>query len=187
MSIDLGVHLFHGGEVRQIPLVELHDERDLLEADPHLAQVVLEVLVALGVRLEHLPLGVGDEDDAVRTLEHQLAGRVVGDLAGDGVELQPGLHAADLAELDRQEIEEEGPVGLGGERQHLSFLDAVGQGVVDVLEVGGLAAEAGAVVDDLRRQLAGRVIEEDHPISQGDGNITSAPGRVNARPAGGGS
>ena len=71
---------------------------------------------------------------------------------------------ADRAELDGQEVEEERAVGLGGQREHLALvLD--GQLLVDPLQVGRLPAQAGAVVDDLGRQLLGRVVEEDHALS----------------------
>src|SRR6185436_4637974 len=89
------------------------------------------------------------------------ARRVVEDLPGDGVELDAGGEAGDGADVDGQEVEEQGAVGLGLQRHHLAA--GVFRGArVDVLEVGGLAAEAGAVVHDLGSHLHGAVIEEDH-------------------------
>jgi hypothetical protein len=62
---------------------------------------------------------------------------------------------------ERQEVEEECPLGLRGQRDHLAFGLGVGL-VVDVLQIGSLPAEAGPVVDDLAVDLAGRVVDETH-------------------------
>ena len=126
MPVDLGVHFLDRGKMRQVPLVELHDQRDLLDPQPHLAQVVLKILVALDVRLEHLALRVRHEHHAVRPLQHELARRVVKHLTRDRVELDTRLHAADFAQLERQEIEEQRAIRLGRERKHLPLLDVVG-------------------------------------------------------------
>jgi hypothetical protein len=147
--------------VREVAFVELEDERELFDHEPDLGEVFLQVLEALDVRVEHRQLRVGDEDDAVDAFQHQLARRVVEDLAGDRVELEARLEAADDADVDRQEIEEEGAVGLGLEADH--FAAALRRSLrVDVVEIGRLPAEARTVVDDLRGHLHRRVIEEDH-------------------------
>ena len=73
----------------------------LVEVDADLRQVLAQVLEALDVRVEHRHLRVGDEHDPVDALEHELARGVVEDLAGDGVELEAGLEAADHADVDR--------------------------------------------------------------------------------------
>ena len=157
-------------DVRQVALVELQDQRDFVEVEADLGEVLAQVLEALDVRVEHRLLRVGDEDDAVDALEHELAGGVVEDLAGDGVELQAGLESADDADVDRQEVEEERAVGLRLEADHLAAALRRGLGV-DVVEIGGLPAEARTVVNDLRGHLHRRVIEEDHsdraPIERG--------------------
>ena len=125
------------------------------------SQVLLQVGQRVQVRVQRRLLAVGHEHDAVGALQHQLPGRVVEDLAGDGVELDARLHAPDGAEVDGQEVEEQGAVGLRGQGQHLSLvLDR--RLLVDPLEVRGLPAQAGAVIDDLGRQLLRGVVEEDH-------------------------
>jgi hypothetical protein len=80
-----------------------------------------------------------DEHHAVDALEHQLPGGVVEHLAGHRVELDAGLEAGDRADVDRQEVEEEGTVGLGFERNHLTARVVRGVGI-DVMQVRGLAA-----------------------------------------------
>ena len=152
-----------GSAFGQVALVVLEDHRDLVGVDLVGLEVLPHVLVALEVGVEHRLLRVAHEADRVRALQHHAAGGVVEDLPGDGVELDAGLHPADRADLDGQEVEEEGAVRLGGEREHLALvLD--GQLLVDPLQVGGLAAEPRAVVDDLGRELLRRVVEEDHAV-----------------------
>ena len=119
---------------------------------------------ALDVRVEHGRLRVGHEDDPVDALEHELARRVVEDLAGDRVELQARLEAADHADVDRQKVKEKRPVGLRLQADHLAAALRRGLGV-DVVEIGGLPAEARTVVHDLRGHLHRRVVEEDHRLS----------------------
>ena len=84
-----------------------------------LEQVALQVLQALEVLVELSRLAVGHEHDAVRPLEHEAPRGVVVHLARDGVELEPGAEARNLAQVDGQEVEEERAVGLGCERHHL--------------------------------------------------------------------
>src|ERR1019366_8963703 len=82
----------------------------------------------------------------------ELTARVVEDLPGHGVEVEARLEPAHGAEVERQEIEEERAVGLGGERDELALGGRV-RPVVDVLEVRRLSAEAGTVVNDLAVDL----------------------------------
>src|SRR5690606_22817686 len=79
----------------------------------------------------------------------------------DGVEVEPGAEAADGAEVHGEEVEEERALGLGGGRDQLP-LRGGGDLLVDVLEVGRLAAQARAVVDDLAVDLARRVVDQRH-------------------------
>src|SRR5439155_26824657 len=87
--------------------------------------------------------------------------RVVEDLPRNGVEVEPGTEPPELSQLERQEIEEERPVDLGRERNHLAprFLR---NARVNVLKVGCLAAKAGAVIDDLAVDFARRVVDQRH-------------------------
>ena len=134
---------------------------DLLQIRALIPQVDDEVLEAFLVAFQGRSLGIRHKDHRIGSAQHQLAGGIVEDLARHRIELDAGLHAPDGAQFDGQEIEEEGAVRLGGQGQHLAAPIA-GQRVVDMLEVGRLAAEARAVVDDLGRQLLGRSIEKHH-------------------------
>jgi hypothetical protein len=153
----------HG--VVQVALVVLQHDRDLGGVHAVRREVVLEVLEGVQVGVEHLPLAVRHEHDAVRALEHEPAGLVVKDLAGHGVELDLRLHPLDLAQIHGEEVEEERPVSLGGEGEHLVALHALGEVVVHVLQVRGLPAQPRSVVDHLGRELALRVVEDDHLLS----------------------
>jgi hypothetical protein len=56
--------------------------------------------------------------------------------------VEPGLEAADRAEVHGQEVEEEGALGLGGERDELAACVG-GDLAVDVLEVRRLPPSPG--------------------------------------------
>ena len=133
-----------------------------------LRQVDAQVLQGLHVRLEHRALRVGHEDHSVDALEHELAGRVVEDLARNRVELDAGLEAGDRADFERQQVEEERAVGLGLERDHLAA-GVARRVVVDELEIRRLAAQTRAVVDDLHRHLHRAVVEGGHGGSRAPG------------------
>ena len=163
-GLSSAAQLLDRGDVGQVALVVLDHVGDLVEVVALLRQVDAQVLDRLEVGLHALDLRVGHEDHAVDALQDQLAGGVVEDLAGHRVEVEAGLEAADLAERERQEVEEERALGLGGEGDHLPLRLRVGLGV-DVLEVGRLPAQAGAVVDDLAVDLARAVVDEAHVYS----------------------
>src|SRR5579862_3796452 len=75
--------------------------------------------------------------------------------------MEPRAESADGAEIDRKKIEEERALGFGGERDQLA-LRRRSHFLVNVFEVGRLAAETGTVVDDLAVDLAGRVVDQGH-------------------------
>jgi hypothetical protein len=165
--------------VGQVALVVLQHHRDLVGVDLVDLEVLLQVRQAVEVGVDHRLLAVGDEHDAVRPLQDHPAGGVVEDLPGNRVELDARLHAPDGAELDGQEVEEEGPVGLGGQGEHLSLV-ADRQLLVDPLQVRRLAAQPRPVIDDLRRELFRRIVEQDHGFG-GVGILSAIPGRSNPR------
>ena len=78
--------------------------------------------------------------------------------------METRLEAANLAQGQGQEVEEERPLRLRGKRNHL----ALGLRVrlsVNVMEVRRLAAETGAVVDELYVYFAGGVIYKGHLLT----------------------
>ena len=145
----------------QVLLVVLEHDRQLADVHALRQQIVLQVLQALEVVVEPAGLAVGHEHDAVGALEHELPGGVVVALARHGVELELGGEAGDGAQLERQEIEEQGAIGLGGERDHAPAA-ALRHPAVDVLQVGRLAGPARSVVDDLAGDLARREVDQGH-------------------------
>src|SRR5690349_10776394 len=119
MRIQFLLEFGHGDDAREIALVVLHDERDLVDREPVLGQVVVHVHEALDVRLVAVDLRIGHEDDAVDPLQDELPARVVVDLTRHRIEVEAGAEAPDLAQLEREEVEEEGAVHLGREGDHL--------------------------------------------------------------------
>ena len=154
-------HLVQTRDIRQVSLVRLIDDRDPVGIETVESKVRSKVLETLLVRCPHRLLRVRDEDDAVGATQHELAGGVVEDLSGYGVELDPHLLSADGAELHRHEVEEQRPVRLGRHRDHLALVPDLRVGI-DVLEVRGLAAQPGTVVDELRGDLVRRLVDQYH-------------------------
>src|SRR3954464_2539469 len=162
--IERGLQIVDRRGTRQVALVVLDDERHLGEVVTVLRHVVVEVLHRLEVRFHALGLGVADEDDAVDVLQYQLAAGVVIHLAGNRVQMEPCLEAANRAKIDGQEIEEESALGLGSERYELSSRLRLHL-AVDVLEIRRLAAEPGTIVNDLTIDLARGVVDHRHGLA----------------------
>src|SRR5262249_35884086 len=161
LDVQLAVHLVHRKGGRQVALVELKDVGDLRDVVAVLSQVLVEVPDRFGVRLHPRFLRVGDEDAPVHPAEDELARRVVENLARHGVEVEPDLEAADVAEVEGQEVEEKGPIGVGRERDEPPLGRGVGP-VINVLEVRRFSAQSRPVVDDLAIDLADGVVDEGH-------------------------
>src|SRR5206468_3135783 len=93
--------------------------------------------------------------------QDELAASVIKNLARNGVEVETRLESAHRADIKRQEIKKQRALGLGGERDHLAAL--AGRGfIVDVLQVGGFAAQARAVIHDFAVDFAGGKVDEAH-------------------------
>src|SRR5208282_4537292 len=120
----------------------------LLQLHQHLARDFLE-------RLEH---------DAVHSAQDQLAAGVIKDLSRDRVQVNARLEASHRTQIQRQEIEEQGSIGLRGQRDHLALL-LFGCFLEDELQVRRLAAQPGAVVDDLAVDLARCEVDETQKVS----------------------
>jgi hypothetical protein len=74
------------------------------------------------------------------------------------------LHAADGAEVQRQQIEVDGAIGFGRDRQQLAARLG-SHALMDLLEVRRLAAAARAVIHNLGDQLARFVIVSRHAVA----------------------
>src|ERR1700737_3926401 len=71
------------------------------------------------------------------------------------------LESAPAAEVEGEKVEEQRAIRFRGQGDELSFGLRI-RLVVDPLQVGGLAAQTGAVVHDLAVDLSRRVIDERH-------------------------
>jgi hypothetical protein len=149
----------------QVALVVLHHQREALRILPEQLQVGVEVGHALQVRVEDGLLGVGDEDHAVDVAQHQPPGLVVGDLPRHRAQVQPDRVAPEVAQLDGQQVEEQGALGLRRQREQPPPQILAGV-TVDVLEVGGLSPEPRTVVDDLEVHLLDAVVEDRHGVPE---------------------
>jgi hypothetical protein len=124
-----------------------------------LFQVLLQVVERLVVGVHALLLRIGHEYHAVNAAQYELAAGVIEDLSGNGVEMEPRAEAANAAQIQWQEIEEQGAFGFRGQRDHLALLPLAGT-LVDKLQIRGFAAQTGAVVDDLAIDLASGEVDK---------------------------
>ena len=108
-------------------------------------------------------LRVSNENDAIHTLQNQLATRVVEDLTRHGVQVKPGLEAANFSERQREKVEEQGAIRLGREGDHLALRVGIGA-LVDVLQVRRFPAQTRAVIDDLEVDLPVLDVDERHRL-----------------------
>src|SRR5215203_264394 len=159
--IQRRLELGNGCGVGEISFIVLNGKWNLAQIVSVLRHVLIQVLHGLDVRVHPFDLTVRDEDHAVHTLEDQLSRGVVVHLAGHCVEMKLDLEPPNRAKIHRQEIEEEGALGLRRKGNHLPAR-ARSDLVVDVLEVGGLSAKARAVVDQLTVDFARGVIDHRH-------------------------
>ncbi len=149
------------GGIREVALVVLKDDGEAVDGAVVEAEVSLEALEGLQVVALAVHLRVGDENDAVGLAQDELERGVVGDLTGDGVELEGGLVSGDGIGFDGEEVEEEGAILGGGEGDKVRAAPWIEFGV-DLLDIGGLAAEGGATVHDLKGDCFVVVMDAGH-------------------------
>src|SRR6266849_3723639 len=161
---ELSRERVHRQHVRQVALVQLQDVGNLVEVVAVFFQVGHQVVERFDVGVHALLLGIGHEHDAVHSSQNQLAAGVVKDLSRNRVEVNARFEAPHRAQIERQEIEEKGAIGLGGERDHLALL-LFGCFLEDELQIRRLAAQPGAVVDDLTVDLTCCEVDETQKVS----------------------
>src|SRR5204862_4916921 len=138
--------------------------RDLLERHVLEREVVAEIFEALDILFHFFPLRIGHKNNSVDTPQHQLPGRVVNYLAGDGIKLKLGHESLDHDRIQRKKIEKECAFGRSRERNQIAAVQRIDP-LVNVVEVRGLAAQRRPVVDNLELNLAARVINDRHAAS----------------------
>src|SRR5438067_3450560 len=158
------IEIIDRGDIWQIAFVVLQDVRDIVERHVLFGQVVLEIFETLDILLHFFPLRIGHENDAIDTAQDELSGRVVNYLAGYGVELEFGDKAFDNQSVEREKVEEQGAIGCGSERNKVAAVLRINP-LMDVTEVGSLAAEGRTVINDLKLNLAAGVINDRHEES----------------------
>ena len=159
------VALHHGDRRRlwEVALVVLEDERDVRDVDPMSDELAGHLAERLQILFLAVQRRVGDEDDAVDSLEDGLAGRSVHRLTSDAQDLQPEVVAAEADRLERQHVEENRALLGGVHRNHHAAPLASGV-LVQLVQVGRLAADGRPVVDDLGRDRPVLVVDFDDPL-----------------------
>src|ERR1022692_3890786 len=157
------IHVFERSGVRQVALVILQHVWNLAEVELQRLQIVRQVLERLDILSHFFVLRISHEHDAIHPAQDQLARGVVNHLAGHRVELELGLEAFDGHRLDRQKVKEQCPIRTRRERNKFALVACIGLDVVvDLDEVGRLAAHCRAVIDDLDLQFLGRLVDDGH-------------------------
>src|SRR6185295_14241964 len=93
-------------------------------------------------------LRIGHEHYTIDTFQDQLAGGFVKNLSRNGVKMKTCLETANCSQLERHEIKEKRAIGFRGQTDELP-LCLGGRRIVDVLQVGRLTTQSGAVIDNL--------------------------------------
>src|SRR6185369_2954403 len=85
---------------------------------------------------------------AIHAAQDQFSAGIVKNLAGNGIEVESRPEAADSPQVEGQEVKEQGSVRFRGQGDHLAllFIDRL---IENMLQVRGLNAQTGAVINDL--------------------------------------
>ena len=159
--VEVALELGGRSGAGRVAFIILERDREARRIGPVVPDVLDHCMKRMVIRFEAVRRRIGDENEAIGAMENELAGRIIVDLAGHGVELEACLVAVDFCRMHREEIEEERAVRRGGERYEVTTLLLIHFGV-DVSEIGRLATEGGATVDNLERDLFGLVVDECH-------------------------
>jgi hypothetical protein len=153
----------------EVALVVLHDDRHVLGLVPELVRRFSRMLCS-DSRFSCTPaaLAVDDEHHRVGALQHVLAHLAVLRLPRHREALDADLEAADLAEVDRQEVEQQRRVLFGVDRHQLDLV-ARAQDAVHLLQARRLAADADPVVHQLGVDRALGDVDEAHRLRSGSG------------------
>src|ERR1700730_3902687 len=143
---------FVGRGVTEVLLVPLDHVGHRIDVQAVRLEVLHHVQPVLVVFLALARLAVGDEGDGVGALQHDPAGRVVHHLAGHREELELHLEGAG-GENQGKGVEEKGAV-VGRVQGHQVTAELWLDALVERAQVRRLPREAGALIDDLERQLA---------------------------------
>jgi len=137
-EVQAPVHDPHGHGIGEIPLVVLKDEGDLLDVQAVRIEVVIQIRQRIHIVLHLGFAGIRHEDHTIGPAQHHPAAGVVLHLARHGIDLEMDGIAIDVTEVDREQIEEEGPILLGIDGEHLAALLVRAHGVQG-LQIGGLS------------------------------------------------
>jgi len=160
-AIEEVLEVIDGGRVWQVSLVVLQDDGEAVNGAVVEAEIGLKALKGLQIIPLAVHLGVGNKDDTIGLAQNELEGGVVGNLAGDGVEVEGGFVARNGIGFDAEEVEEEGSILCSGEGNEIAAAARIELGV-DLLNVGGLTAQWGAAIDDLKTDGAFVVVDTGH-------------------------
>src|SRR5262249_8485209 len=138
-----------------------HNEGKVSQVLLHGAHVALQLDQTLKVLFQFLRGGIHDEDNAVSTVEDSDACALIEHLTWDRIEVEANIEAMDRAQVKREEVEEQRTLALGGDGEQITVRLLWGM-IVYVLQVGGLAAVPGAIIDNLAVNLTTGNVNKGH-------------------------
>ena len=135
-SVQLTIHLSDVLRVGQVTLVPLQDQRDRIGVEAVRLEIRPQVLEHPRVRLAAAGGRIREVHDTVGAGQDLFAGRVVLDLARDREQLDPDVHAEQLAEIEREQIEKQRAVTVRLQRdRRLAALGSVSRCMASIFVV----------------------------------------------------
>ena len=124
-------------------------------------QILFQVANAENIFLHLLPLGIGDEDDAINVPQYKLPGGVVNHLPGNRVQLELHFEAVQSDCVDREKIKKKCSIGLCRKGDQIA---AAGRrnSRMDVQQIACFASERRPVIDNLELNLSAAGVDNWH-------------------------
>ena len=161
--VEQKIHVLDRSGIGQVALVELQHVRDVRQIEIEALEILFEIGEALDVLSHFFVLRIGHKDDPVHPAQDELAGGVVDDLPRHGIKLELGFEPLDRHRLDGQEVKKERPIRTRGEGNQFAFVALGGLNViVDLHQVGSLAAQGRPVIDDFNLEFFVCLVDDRH-------------------------
>ena len=93
-----------------------------------LFQGVFEVLKALDVFADFPPIGINDEDDAIRIAQRKFARGIEDDIAGDGEKLESYFKIFEQGGISRDKVEKKRGVRAAFQRFQFAYMGSIESG-----------------------------------------------------------
>src|SRR3984957_20392468 len=159
----------------QIALVQLQHVRNRIEIQIVIFEMLPQVVECFEVCVQPLLLRICHEHHSIRALQNQSPARLIEHLPRNGIQMKTSAKSAHGSQVERKKIEEKSAIRLSRQRHHLSLLIR-SRVLIDPLEIRGLPAEAGTIVDKLAVNFARGKINKRHNFLSFAAEVTYSTG-----------